>query len=491
MKRKSTLIAAAAFAGLCADLARAQEPPMVNPPIPGSQGMPLPGPAGDRRRAADEGATAPEGQPPAPGGVPAPGAPPAQPLETLRPPPDAGENKVVHDQAYRARAVKDYKRAASLFEKLAGAQLEILDYRLNLALSLYELGKLKESAEIYDRVLAAEPDNIQALIATARIFCKTASAERDPPKKAQLLDNAKEQLRRAARNGANGLRAVKSFPEFGDFKNDVVLQLEIIAEPQSFRFEGPSGRDPFYNPLPTRYDKESGLGAGAGGGDERTRLSGPEQESLVKRFEQLFAEIEPLVEKSDFEGLGRKWAEIDEIIRQETKISSIDLLPKFKDLMKRHREKLPVVRSLLLRSYYTEGERIIEGMKTEYDRQDHQKVAELWNRLEMHAKKMVTTDERFAQPASDLLGKGKPIYDRAMTLKEIEQIKIAVTAIVYTGGASQAIVNNRILAEGDIVYDSGGNPIPELRVVQIKRRRVRFEYKGLQFEPRNQLVASR
>ncbi|HVY61104.1 MAG TPA: hypothetical protein VHF22_05590, partial [Planctomycetota bacterium] len=289
-------------------------------------------------------------------------------------------------------------------------------------------------------------------------------------------------------NGFNALRAIRNTPEFAEFKNDVQLQLDLIREPQAFRIDAPSGRDPFFNPLPTKLDAQSGVAEaaaspGAGG------LSATEQDNLVKRLEVLFQEIDPLVAKSDFEGLGKKWGEIDEILRKEKQITSIDLAPKFKDLMKRHREKLPVIKSLLLKSYYTDGERMIEAMKSQYDLQDYRKVFEIYDRLQAHAKKMVSTDEQFAQPAQDLLTSAKPVFENAQKLQEIEQIKLSITAIVTGGGISQGIVNNRIIGEGDIVYDQTGNPIPELRVVQIKRRRIRFSYKGLEFEPKNQLVS--
>jgi tetratricopeptide (TPR) repeat protein len=501
--RKKLLIAlaAAALTGAAPAIATAQVPD-VRPPVPGSQGVPMPGPTGGNRDSGTPGdapnvppgtegtATggAPTGTPGTSGGTPAAGTPGTgtQPIATLPPPAETGENKVVHDQAYRALRNKDYQKAGKLFERLAAAQPEILDYRLNYALCLYETGRLNDARDIYDRILSSEPDNVEALVQSARILSKTAGSPevaKNATRKAEVLDTARDMLKKAAREGLASLRALKLYPEFADFNNDVILKLELIRAPQTGPIENVP-RDPFHNPLPTKLE-QTPITASEGG--DRSGLTGQEQEQLVKKLEALFAEIDPLVERNDFEGLGRKWGEIDEILAQEKQITSIDLSPKFKELMKKHREKMPVIRSFLLRYYYTEGERMVDAMKQATDQQDHQRAIELWQRLEGHAKKMVQTDDKFAQPAADLLEKGRPLYEVALKLKEIEQIKLNVNAIVMGGGVAQAIVNNRILAEGDPVFDSQGNPIPELRVEQIKRRRVRFNYKGLAFEPRGQL----
>ena len=421
-----------------------------------------------------------------PGGSPAAAG---QPIETLRPPADMGENRVDQDKAFRAMKAGNWAEATKLFAKLSAAQPDVTEYRLNYAECLYNTpGKLNEARDIYERILAIDGDNILALKSIARIFVKSAQMEKDAGKKTEALEQARDALRRAARNGLNSLRALRNTPEFAtDFKDDVQLKLDTIKEPQAFRLDSPGPRDPFFNPLPTKLDTAGGGTAEPinvpGGG-----LTPAEQDNLVKRLEVLFQDIDPLVAKNDFEGLGKKWAEIDEILRQEKKITSIDLAPKFKDLMKRHREKLPVIKSLLLRSYYTDGERMIEQMKAVYDQQDYKRVFELGERLQAHAKKMVSTDEQFTQPAQDLLAQAKPVLDNAQKLQEIEQIKLNISAIITGGGVSQGIVNNRIISEGDVVYDQTGNPIADLRVLQIKKRRIRFQYKGLEFEPRNQLA---
>jgi hypothetical protein len=479
---KRTILSAALLAALAGGVGVAQAQ-IPGPGVGGAVPSPVP-PAPPVPGGAPEGGPAPA----APGAPGAEGAEPAapKPIETLSGIDELGEARILQDRAERSLKNRDWGRAVKDFEKLVQLRPEVLEFRLNFALSLYELGKDNEARDIYEKVLSGEPDNIQALNAVARLFCKQAGRERDAAKKTELEEQAREQLKRAARNGLNALRAIKIYPEFGIFKTDVQLQLDLIREPQQFRFEAPpGGKDPFYNPLPTVTSP--GGKAGEREGVERSGLTAAEQKQLVERLENLFNELEPLVAKNDFQGLGKKWGEIDEIRRSEAKITSIDLLPKFKELMKRHREKLPVVKSLLLQAYFSDGEQIVDQMRSAYDAPDLARVFELWARLEAHAKKMKETDQQFAQPADDLIAQGKPILEKAQKLKEIEQIKLAVTAVVTGGGISQAIVNNRIVSEGDQVFDAQGTPIAELRVVQIKRRKVKFVYKGLEFEPKDQL----
>jgi len=421
----------------------------------------------------------------APGAAPAPVEPEKAPIAVLRPPSDLGQNRVTHDRAYRAIGHRDYATAVKDFEKLANEQPEVLEYRLNFALCLYELRRFDDAQAKYEAILSSEPDNVIALLAVARIHAARAQGmgPKDPARQ-ELLDQAKDSLRHAARYGLNALRAVKVYPEFAAFKTDVLLALDLIREPQTLRLDSPLGRDPFYNPLPTKLEPTAGPGPIV---EERGALSAAEQEALVKRLEALFAEIDPIVERGDYDALSRKWAEIAEIMAQQNKVTALGLVPKFNELVKRHHEKRQVIKSLLLKAFFAEGEKIVESMRVADGEHDFRTVFELWDRLQAHAKKMRETDEKFVQTATDLLTDARPLVERAEILRQIDQIKLEVTGIVTVGGLAHGIVNNRIVSEGDVVFDPSGNPITELRVIQIKKGRIRFEFRGLEFEPRKQL----
>lgn len=483
MKRLIVTLATCGIAGALAGEAGAQVNP--GPLNPGEVTRPATEPARDRATTTDMPAEQPApgapGQPAAAGGA-------AAPSEPGRPGPvrafsatvaeATDQDRALVDQAARYLKLKRYAEAAPLFEKLR-MKYDTIEYQVKYALCLYELNKLDDAKAIYEKVLQEDPQNVLGLLSIARINTKFASQEREPAKVNELLERAREALRAAARNGANCLRAIKTYPEFERFRNDVQLQISLIKEPQ--QIIQPPARDPFRNPLPRVADPTKGPAVD----DPRevaTRLSPEEQKKLVERAEALLEQVEKMITEENFDGLARVWLEIEDIIRQEQKIKSLDILARLGELKRKFKDKQALAKSLLLKGYYAQGERMIGDMQVKFDQQAYGQVFEMWATLQGHTKRMRETDEQFGKAAEDLEKRGQEWYAKAKILEEIDKIKFDITGIVAGASVAKAIINNRILSENDIVYDQRGNPITELRVQTIKKRRVRFHYKGLEFE---------
>ncbi len=441
------------------------------PPEQPAAPAPAPGPVED------------EGVPPAPAGVVRQQIP-AFAVEA------AEEDRALMDRANRSLKLRRWEQAAQDFEKLKN-KYGTTEYELNYALCLYELGRLDQARAIYEKVLNDDPDNIEALISIARIRARSAAAERDPANQGKLLDAARDALKRAAANGANALRAIKSYPELDRaFETDVTLKIDLIRAPQRLLAAVP--RDPFRNLLP----KIPGPGARPGETlvevPGATRLTLQQQREIVDRLRARLGDLKRLVAEKppNYEAIARTWLEIEELAAQQEKVKSTDLEHELKLLIQMKDADKVLVQQLLLKALYTQGERILEQMEAAFHQEQYTKVAEGWELLQNHARRMKATDPQFGKAAADLESRGQSLFAKSQILAETEKIQFQITGIVVGASVAQAIINNRILTEEDVVYDVRGNPIADLRVATIKKKRVRFRYKGLEFE-RPLVAASR
>jgi tetratricopeptide (TPR) repeat protein len=397
----------------------------------------------------------------------------------------AEQDRPTIDTAYRLLKLKRYQQAAPLFLKLR-QKYGTPEYELNYALCLYEIGQLDQARATYEKVLQEDPDNIEALISIARIRARTAMAERDPANRGKLLDQAREALKRAAQNGANALRSIKIYPELsGPFENDVSLKIALIREPQQRPFLPPP-RDPFVNLLP---HKERAPGTTLAGtepeGAPGLRLTLQQQKELVDKIEARFATLEKLLSEKppSYEKIAQTFVEIEDLAAQaEEKVKAVDVIQRLKDILAKVKEKSMIARQLLLQAFYKQGERLLEAMETSYQQEQYDKVFATWENLQNHCRRMRQTDETFAKGAGDLETRGAELNRKATILAETEKIQFQITGIIVGASVAKAIINNRILSENDLVYDQRGNPIADLRIATIKKRRVRFRYKGLEFE---------
>ncbi|MFC1706377.1 tetratricopeptide repeat protein [Planctomycetota bacterium] len=394
--------------------------------------------------------------------------------------PLGGNQNKDQDMAEQLLRLKRWPAAALLYEQLYKQDEQNMVFALNLARCYYETGKLKESSEIFKGVLENDPNNLVALIQTARALSSFAAREGDQNAKLRLLNDARQSLVRAARYGANCLHDINTYAELRDqFSSDVDLQLKLIKAPQSPR-PLKRARDPFKNPLPKKHetktvDESSHL-------PPEQRITPEQQKALIQRLRGLIREIDQLIDGKDFDGIARVWLEVEDILRKHQSVTVLELQAELQGLQQAADDKKQVVKSLLLRAFYAQGEGLVMDMQASVDDGDYLRTFNLFSQLNQHARRMIETEVDFTKAANDLLARGQEYNSRAKILEEIANFDFTISGIVSGAGVAKAIVNNRVLTEDDVVYGPDGVPNPSLRVVTIKRRRVRFRYLDTEFE---------
>jgi tetratricopeptide (TPR) repeat protein len=403
-------------------------------------------------------------------------------IESLPAPSDLPQAlQPVEDEAQFEFSRGNYEKASKMFALLAEKVPALPEFKFRLAECYFQMNRIGDARGIYQNILDKEGDNVVALIAMARIEAKAAAAEADQKKRTDQLDKARASLLTAAELGANTLKAVQAHPELKRFTDDVSLLIDLAKAWQ--KFESVSAvRDPFVNPMP-RKDAGTQVDSGTPSDLEpSTRWDLERQRIMVERLKGLVVELREAISLEDFQRVAELWSEIEDILRYEKSITDSESAVVIRRLKEEVKANESVVQSLLLSAYYATGERLLGEMREALDAQQFTELFELWERLNEHADRMKKTEnEIFIEKAQDLLARGQALERDGRILEEIGRFTIAISATVVGGGVAKAIVNNRVLAEGDWVYDFRGNPITSLKVLVIERRRVRFSYKGLEF----------
>lgn len=86
-----------------------------------------------------------------------------------------------------------------------------------------------------------------------------------------------------------------------------------------------------------------------------------------------------------------------------------------------------VVKSLMLRAYYMEGEKILDQMQADSAEHAHDRVLEGWQKLLEHVARMVSSDPSFARAADDLKHRGEELAKQARQLGKIGNVDLTWT----------------------------------------------------------------
>jgi hypothetical protein len=336
------------------------------------------------------------------------------------------------------------------------------------ALTLFSEKKLERAAEQLDALVEAEPENVRGLLLLARI--KAVG-------KGQAVEDAKQLLLTAGRNGLAVLREVRAQKELKAFLDDPRFVLAAMRAWQEFVAEPRRARNPFAVPK-----------LGKDGKPPEPPISKEQLRKLAGQIEALFAEIDASVARDDYEGLGRAFTHLDELLvtyRESAREQAADQLEKWA-------KKLGVYRELrlevLFHLYVTEGNEHLRTMARAIDHEQFDEVRTELSRLDQLVEKMrLEPREDFKTTADELHRRGLVLAAEAAKRKKIQELDLNVTGIVLDpAGKSTTIIafgNERgtVYREGETIRDREGLKIEGLEVVKIVEGAVDMRYDGIRF----------
>ncbi|MDF1665357.1 MAG: hypothetical protein P1V97_26585 [Planctomycetota bacterium] len=400
-------------------------------------------------------------------------------------------------EAYQAKnweTVEDtYEKGFKKFEKLKKKKEFIYRY----CVAVYNLAdKGKKKKERLDKVTAAledliddEPRYISAIYLLAKCLAK------------QKKPTAKDYLDTAAKLGFPVLREIsdkKNAKLFGHLLEDPRFIVKIMKAGRNSEENISEIKNPFVSPIEANPDPKNPKGEGKkppiGPIGPKTPANDAARIKLESDVDNLFNEIEDLIERSEYDGLLTKFKDLNGLMNAYSKIGSTEIvqrkLEKWKKIS-RDRQFEEVQVALQLQVFVNQGNQILRAMATSLQKEEFEKVFQGFQKMSSLVDRMRSQErDAFTRNAEALFYKAKELNDKAIKKKRIQELKLRVTGIVLDSGRQysdrqsghRAIINDKIYAENQAVTDQSDEPIPDLIVLNIFEGSVRFKYQNTTFD---------
>jgi hypothetical protein len=357
--------------------------------------------------------------------------------------------------------------------------------------ALFNLGqkkagkKLEKAVGVLEKLIDANPRYIEAIFLLSKCLAR------------QKKDGAKDQLLTAAKLGLPVLREIndkKNAKIFGHLLNEPRFILDIMNAPRNATENFDEVRNPFLSPFEPDEKGEIRLNPNKTGPSKAPNASKDANRiKLEKIVDQLFEDIEDLIERQEYNSLLGKFKDLNGHINAYKKIGDKVVqkkLDKWKKL-KRDRQFEEVQVALQLQLYVTRGNKILRGMATGLQKEEFEKVFQGFQTMSNLVDKMRSEErDAFTRNADALFYKAKELNDKGNKKKRIQELQLQVTGIVLDPGTqggerqsgNRAIINDRIYAEGQALTDESDDPIPDLTIFAIFEGSVRFKYQDTTFD---------
>lgn len=321
-------------------------------------------------------------------------------------------------------------------------------------------------------VLAQRPDHVVALPLLARL-----RAERGE------LAAAGDLLVLAARSGRLVLRDLASEPAGSPLRGllgDPVFVLKVMTAAQGEELGVRPPQDPFVSALVP-------AAAPTVGGDERPVVEDDAELAAVRReLEALFERVLERARARDLPAVEQAFGALRATLsRLELQVGVSAALEELERARARFAEAEELFAALRLEVLLHEGNGLLAKGRAASDAGDWDAALGLVDRLDALVERLRGVGgAREARLADAFARRALELGERARTARAIAALRLEVTGIVLPppGEPRRAIVNDRIHGEGDLVVDpASGEPVEDLRVVEIGVSVVRFRYRHTEF----------
>jgi len=330
------------------------------------------------------------------------------------------------------------------------------EYHLALALSYRREGRFADAAKKYQDVL--DLGGPKALIALLR--AEAYAVESKP-------DKVFEHLKEAAVGGRNIINDVRLLPLLSGFQSDsdfvkLALQLENVTVSAS------RTHDPFTNPFPTN---KPGVEANAKEGAENaTSMSPEEQEKFLQEAKKTMERIQFYIKLDDETKAMKAYASIREMIRKKDLLTVPRIINEFRILILRLDTVEIEIQGIRLKYYYNLAQAKLKQMKESFADGEYAQVEAIHSELTRLAQEMEGANANYKPVAEQIMAHSQKWVQRAQVRQDFESRKPNIQGIVISETNKMAVLNDRIVKQGESVDD--------IRVVKVESNRVTFRYKG-------------
>ncbi len=403
----------------------------------------------------------------------------------------SGAENTATTRFIEAFTVGDWEKAEKYYDELVQnwplyGKDPVYAYRYAYTLYNLKAAPKKEKAKTQlQGLLEQDPEHILALYLLAQI-----EAEQFTEAKQQPLEDAKEHLLQAAKNGFYTLREVRSSkaPAFKTLQEDPKFILRAMRASQEFPAVNiKNARNPFQQPRVNQAGKleQGGLA-----------MTAREIATLEAKIDALFVEIEKLIRDKEIDKLAPLFQDLNNIMTEYRKIGVEKVAANLKKWEKKLDEWKEVRLAIQLQIYINRGNECLRTMLKAKQNEKFDEVFEQFNEVKAIVEQMRHEErEEFHRNADALLVRAKGLNDEALKLKKIKEFNLIVTGIVVDPrpeSKNRAIIvfddpgsndqrRGRIYEEKDNIRDKEDRKVPGLTVEKISEGAIEFRYEDTKF----------
>ena len=330
------------------------------------------------------------------------------------------------------------------------------EYHLALGLCYRREGKYAEAQKKYQDVL--DLGGPKALVALLKAEAAAAEGK---------ADKVFELLKESAVGGRNIINDVRLLPLLSGFQNDsefvkLALQLEHVTVTSTRTL------DPFTNPFPRNDPK--GAKSGAEVAETPTALTPEEQEKLLQEARKTLERVQFYIKLDDEAKAMKAYTSLKDMIRKKEMITIPRIVNDFRSLASRLEGLEVEIQSIRLKYYYNLAQSKLKQMKDLFTDGEYQKVEAIHSEVTKLTQEMESTNPNYKPVAEQIVSASNKWVVRAQVRQDFESRKPNIQGIVISDNTKMALLNDRLIKQGDLLDD--------FRVVKVESNRVTFRYKG-------------
>jgi tetratricopeptide (TPR) repeat protein len=329
------------------------------------------------------------------------------------------------------------------------------DFHFALGLSYRREGKYKEAMKKYQDVLdLGGPRSLVAL------FKAEASASEGK------TDKVFEFLKEAAIGGRNIINDVGTLPLLSNYQHDTEF-IKLALHLENFPVSNAKNHDPFTNPFPRLENRSTNKTEES---PNEISLSPEDQEKLLQDAKKTMERVQFYIKLDDETKAMKAYSSLRELSKKKDLLTIPKLVNDFRILIARLEEVEVRIEGIRLKYYYNQAQSKLKQMKELFTDGEYQRVEIVHSEVIKLTQEMEQTNTHYKPVADRILAASSRWLTRAQVRQEFQSHKPNIQGIVISENAKMAVLNDRIIKQGEAVDD--------FRVVKVESNKVTFRYKG-------------
>lgn len=329
------------------------------------------------------------------------------------------------------------------------------NYHFALGLCYRKERRFSEALKKYQDVL--DLGGPKALVAVLK--AEAFGALRQP-------DKVYEFLKEAAIGGRNVIMDVKTLPLLSGYQQDTEF-IKLALQLEKFSVRKGQNHDPFTNPFPK--PDASGTAGGASR-NEVVTLTPEEQQKLLMDARKTYERVKFYIKLEDESKAMTAYTSLREMVEKKDLITIPKISNDFRVLIAQLEGLEIEIEGIRLKYYYNQGQEKLKQMQVLFADGEYNNVEKLHNELAKLVEEMKAANENYIPVADQILAASGKWLKRAQVRREFQERKPIVQGIVIADGGKMALLNQKLVKQGDSFED--------FRVVGVESNKVTFRYKG-------------